>query len=502
MSYEFIDPICDKGILINDGENCKCKIKKTKTINKQTDFLNNHEGPLYFKESFIKTTREQWKKGEQAHWSQRYGPNKGRCRKGFLKNPDDKFCYTFSPKIMKNNTLKKKVEQKKNKTIKKIKPTVKSKTLLSQKTIKKTKTKTKTIKKIKTKKPTKTKTIKTTKTSKIIKKEYSPSLNKKLLSLKTFTPKSYIHNCLDTDVLVKTKTKKKCMKFTSAKAKKTMLDNLLSKAPVDCSKIIAPKQFQSNCWMNSFFMAWFISDKGRKFNRWIRETMITGIKPNGEKISKKLKKPMWLLNKMIDASLRGSRIQTDGYRYASLMDTNTIIRSFHRSYPNSNFAKTKTASNPLTFYKKMYELVSGDFMPWGLVEFGKYVTSEKITKKLFNRDINNTFVKWGLNNFDPKIIFIVLYDDQSIVNKSKKITFKNKTYSLDAIVIRNTEKHHFVACVTCNKKEYCFDGGSFSTMVPYKWKNDINKNKDWTLSSSPLFFNFKKGYQILMYYRV
>ena len=465
MSYEFIDPICDKGILINNGENCKCKIKKTKTNGKQTDFLNNHEGPLYFKESFIKTTREQWKKGgEQVYWSQRYGPNKGRCKKGFLKNPGDKFCYTFSPKIMKNNTLKKKAEQKKNKTIKKTKKT---------------------------------------KTSKIIKKEYSPSLNKKLLSLKTFTPKSYIHNCLDTDVLVKTKTKKKCMKFTSAKAKKTMLDNLLSKAPVDCSKIIAPKQFQSNCWMNSFFMAWFISDKGRKFNRWIRETMITGIKPNGEKISKKLKKPMWLLNKMIDASLRGSRIQTDGYRYASLMDTNTIIRSFHRSYPNSNFAKTKTASNPLTFYKKMYELVSGDFMPWGLVEFGKYVTSEKITKKLFNSDINNAFIKWESNNVDPKIIFIVLYDDQSIVNKSKKITFKDKTYSLDAIVIRNTKQHHFAACITCNKKEYGFDGESFSPMVPYKWKNNINKNKDWSFDErNKVFFNFKKGYQILMYYRV
>ena len=35
-------------------------------------------------------------------------------------------------------------------------------------------------------------------------------------------------------------------------------------AKVDCAKIIT-RQAQSNCWFNTMFVMFFISDKGRKF---------------------------------------------------------------------------------------------------------------------------------------------------------------------------------------------------------------------------------------------
>ena len=338
------------------------------------------------------------------------------------------------------------------------------------------------------------------------KDEYSPSVNKKLLTLREITPKSYIHNCDGMDIVVKIKNKNKCMKWTSKKAKKVLLDNLLSNRPIKCDNIIAPKQFQSNCWMNTFFMAWFISDKGRKFNRWFRQTMITGVDPNGKEINKKLKKPLWLLNKMIDASIYGSRIGDNGVRFSSLMDTNEIIRLIFMVDPK-NLVKTKTAFNPFTFYKSIYNLLPGNFLSWGMIRFGgdgKFITS----KNEATAEMSNTFNTWHNNNILPKVLFVSYSDTVSSVEKQQSIKFifneKEKiTYKLDAVIIRNIKKHHFSACITCSGKEYGFDGASYSPMQPFKWKNKLNKDVKWRFAEQHnMFFNFKEGYQILMYYRV
>ena len=78
---------------------------------------------------------------------------------------------------------------------------------------------------------------------------------------------------------------------------------------------------------------------------------------------------------------------------------------------------------------------------------------------------------------------------------------------MDSAIIRNTEKHHFCATITCNGREYGFDGISLRRMVPFNWKSKINKDEDWTFDGSldgdvQLLWNFRKGYQILFYYRV
>ena len=83
------------------------------------------------------------------------------------------------------------------------------------------------------------------------------------------------------------------------------MDNLKSKKPLVAENIRAPYQNRSNCWFNTFFMLFFITDKGRKFFKAFREAMITGnLEHYGSKskIPNSIRYPFWLLNKMITAA--------------------------------------------------------------------------------------------------------------------------------------------------------------------------------------------------------
>ena len=68
---------------------------------------------------------------------------------------------------------------------------------------------------------------------------------------------------------------------------------------------------------------------------------------------------------------------------------------------------------------------------------------------------------------------------------------------------------NFCSVLTCNEKEYGFDGASFERIQNFEWKKLLEKNKDWTFSGSnfnnnpndPIYWNFINGYQLLFYYR-
>ena len=68
----------------------------------------------------------------------------------------------------------------------------------------------------------------------------------------------------------------KCLNWNDEKVKSLLLINLNSKKNIDFSKIIGPQQYLSNCWFNTALMCLFISDKGRKFTRGMRNDMING----------------------------------------------------------------------------------------------------------------------------------------------------------------------------------------------------------------------------------
>ena len=71
---------------------------------------------------------------------------------------------------------------------------------------------------------------------------------------------------------------KKCVDFTLGVAQTVLLQNLASKNVQPVEDIIAPKQILSNCWFNTLYMIFFISDKGRKFFKFFRQLMIQGKK--------------------------------------------------------------------------------------------------------------------------------------------------------------------------------------------------------------------------------
>ncbi len=86
------------------------------------------------------------------------------------------------------------------------------------------------------------------------------------------------------------------------KVKKFLLKNLKSSKHIDCNNIIPPKQIESNCWFNTFFVTFFISDKGRKFFKYFRQLMIEGKLSNGIKIDNNLSKAFFMLNIAIESA--------------------------------------------------------------------------------------------------------------------------------------------------------------------------------------------------------
>jgi hypothetical protein len=339
--------------------------------------------------------------------------------------------------------------------------------------------------------------------------KYSPSINRDLKTLKSLSPVG-AQGCKNEDI--KDPKTEKCYSWKSKRARNTMLRNLVSKKPIDCKTVTAPKQLLSNCWFNSFFVTFFISDKGRKFNRWLREAMITGIMANGQPVPQKLRKPLFLLNKYIDASLHPKYNKTD---FASLMNTNNIIKDVHKAISKKVNKKGKTLiakvdvpSNPFSFYSGLYTYLGEDLMHWIKI---------RVDEKDDDLDWLKSEVSWAATQKDgtpthplmPKVIFLEIFDDVSktfnkpldfTVNSIKNGENIKCKYVLDSAVLRNTEKFHFSAYLTCNGKDFSFDGESFSRMSPFDWKSKINRDVEWKTSKYDTRFNFQKGYQLLIYY--
>ncbi len=335
---------------------------------------------------------------------------------------------------------------------------------------------------------------------------FSPNVNKVIDSLKSISPHLEIglQECPEDKIYVRTASgKEKCVGLKSKIAQTYMIDNLLSKKPIDCDKIIAPKQKLSNCWFNSFFMVYFISDKGRKFFRYLRLGMITGKLPNGTTVAPKLRMPLLILNKYIESALIGKNAS---HSLATLMDTNVVIRRVARALGKSNLkkydiAKTKQAGNPISFYE-------------GLIQYLKSNELETLTatvRNMPNKKVSNAAIVKILESRPLVEYFILDRFSEEYKNNSWTIPQKYKvekngvtyTYVLDSAVVRDTKKQHFSAYITCNGKSFAFDGESFARMTPFEWKKKLNKNTQWRFAEQyETYFNFQQAYFMLFYYRI
>ena len=357
-------------------------------------------------------------------------------------------------------------------------------------------------------------------------KSFTPEINKKLVSMSLNTGFSDIFDCgLNTPLQnknfkpnvsrndetlfnnimqVKIGVKNKnpiCVDRNDPRAQKLLLKNLNSTSAIDCSKIITPIQIRANCWFNTMFVCFFISDKGRKFFKFFRQLMIEGKLANGSKITPStLADSFFLLNAAIEACYNSSKNKKT-QDLALAMDTNNIITRIYNAIPrqNRNFGilDVDSANNPLNYYDDVMRFLNNDNI--NLVEID-YV------------GIKNISLNGGkVGDKIPDVYAVTMIDRESKNNKDKPLAFKlhGVDYVLDSVIIRDTQMYHFCALITCGGNELGFDGASMSRLNKFQWKKNINKDINWTFEGSnfnedkkdPILWNFRQAYQILFYYR-
>lgn len=288
-----------------------------------------------------------------------------------------------------------------------------------------------------------------------------------------------------------------CLPYYDEKSIKFLLKNLSANKHVNFDNIVPPIQSQANCWFNTMFVTLFVSDKGRKFFHFFRQLMIEGKQENGKEIPSKLKNGFALLNYAIDACLTGNK-------YAYILDTNAIIQLIYDNIPESYKKKLPyitnvgEAGNPIRYYGSLIHYLNNRSIQLVFIKD----TNDKWKDKLLDE----------INSFThlPHIIILEFYDGESgkTTNKPRNFFVKGAKYSLDSCVIRDTTQQHFSANLTCENKEFAYDGMSFHRLVPLEWKKFINSDYTWGFEGSndsngnPLKWNFTQGYQMLIYYRV
>ena len=369
-----------------------------------------------------------------------------------------------------------------------------------------------------TKIPTRSKVL-----SKVM-KSYSPQANKNLGSLKSVNVED-LNNKLETLYGCEDKNevglKEGCFSHKSKNARKMMLELLnLKNTTITPSNVMGPRQSLSNCWLNSFFMCYFISDKGRKFFRKFRKIMITGKETDGKKIDKKYKKGLWLLNKMIQSSLYAENTERTS-SFIRHADTNDVLRLLRKGSEGDKLPKTRQPANPMSFYNDLFTILG---LRDGVKIFNLWHKTDYY--EIFPKYNPNKIIKQSMKSIkDAEVIIISRRDDPSendIDSKkeppNKSFTYYGKKYVLDSAVLRDTEKKHFTSYVTIGGNEFAFEGGAFRKLRDFNWKQKLTsgKNTTWNFGSPQNTinpskkkegyildqkFNFNRGYQLLFYYK-
>ena len=326
---------------------------------------------------------------------------------------------------------------------------------------------------------------------------FSPKINRELVSLKTVKAAD-VFKCRGD--LLSTNIGSKCLPYTSKQVQSKLLKNLKASKHLDCSRFIAPKQYNSNCWFNTLFVTFFFSDKGRKFFRFLRQLMITGKKVNGDPIPDELAEVFFTFNKIIEGSYN-----QDGnadHKLIANYNTNFFIENIYNILLKRGIVtyKKNQSGNPLEYYLAIIKYLNYDAVNVLSIDISSERDFEKIGDKL--RD-NGVFTP-------PEVLIIEIIDDdaKTIQNRPLEFTMSDNdssssiSYRLDAAILRDISRQHFCSLLTCNSQQYSFDGASYSRLTEYKWKDVLNRPTKWGFEGHPLKWSFLKSYQMLFYYRV
>ena len=339
-------------------------------------------------------------------------------------------------------------------------------------------------------------------------RSYAPTVNDRLVSIHTSRSRQSLAKCNNYNAFllkepIKIGVAGKCYTYDTPTAQKFLLDNLRANKRIHPNKIITPVQAHANCWFNSMFVTFFVSDRGRKFFHFFRQMMIEGKRADGSRIHPRLWNSFALFNFAIEACLTGNR-------YAYKMNTNKIIHDIYiamNAYgdPPHNVVDVDYANNPIGYYKGIMSYLNSTELE--LVNI--HINDENWLQRVSNVVLTQARV--------PHILVIEITDGFSeedagysgvIRNKQKEFSVGEYKYSLDSCVIRDIEQEHFCSMITCDGKEYSYDGASFHRLRPMKWSENLNLDKKWKFKGTehgpgdPLYWSFMHGYQMLIYYRV
>jgi len=323
---------------------------------------------------------------------------------------------------------------------------------------------------------------------------YRPTINNDLVSLKSIDRDENITLCNLKNYQLNIHTKTllididgECISVFEDKAKKYLLKQLQASKHLNMKKIYAPKQDESNCWFNSMFILFFISDKGRQFFHYFRTLMIIGKLPNGDKIPLKLRNGFALLNYYIETCLTGL---DEGKIH---MNTNEIIKYiyFYIGHTSYNIYNFKQNGNPLYYYHALVNYMS--LKSINMFSLPTYRLTTPIPVNI------TTLFNFGKT--PPHIIAIEYGNDNNYKHKTLELEFDGFKYKLDSCCIRNVSKNHFTALLTCNGIDYGFDGASSTRLLPMKWKDKLNSTISFKFGTSSTY-NFTTSYQMLFYYRI
>ena len=352
------------------------------------------------------------------------------------------------------------------------------------------------------------------------KKSFSPSVNMKLDYMKNgsihdiFGCGEYSKYANSTIPLLKLNDT--CVHYNDPEIQEKLLENMWirKKKIKPYTHVITPKQSSSNCWFNTMFVMFFISDKGRKFFQYFRSMMIKGTKLrshiiNGreefyeEKIPEDLHRSFFLLNMAIEASLSGNE-------YSYSLDTNDIITKIYQSittYNKTYQTPTKIPNknqfgHPIYYYDSIMQFLSDSTIMMLQYMHDPYISVEQNEMELV--------IAIEKMKRKPHIIAIDI-DMEELVDEDIKhketYVIDDATYQMDSILLRDfTNKTHFTCVITYNQKGYAYDGASYTTLIPFNWRRELLEKSNKYSFENKMFgnqeYSTKHSLCLLLYYRI
>jgi len=342
---------------------------------------------------------------------------------------------------------------------------------------------------------------------------YAPTINKKLITLKTHTMKTHQKhiNCnfikaSNLKEPLKINVLGKCIDYYDQRAKNYLLSSLSKNKHINPKTIIMPLQVDANCWFNCMFVMFFISDKGRVFFHFLRQLMIEGKQETGIEMPTKLKNVFALLNYGIELSLSGNSL-------FNKYNTNKLISAIYKAIPsqykkqNKDLINIGNAGNPIYYYLSIINYLKGEFL--------NMYTNIYIINFSFDWKNRIYFFIKERQKFPHIIALQVLRQNLNLIEIPLEFEIEGALYRIDSVAIINTTGEHFCAGITCEGKEMIFDGYSGHRLNRLNWKKMLNKDMMWQIKDyindyneytkvkdEPFLWNFQRCYQILMYYRV